>query len=93
MTIILLSIIAVLMFARIALQVRQGKRAVEKGYCTASEVENTCYNTLNSLTYIDKALEEMSQKGWELVAVNKSRDNSEMVYLFFTRKKIKTYYE
>ena len=40
MTNILLSIIAVLLFARIVLQVRQGKRAVEKGYAAPSEVEN-----------------------------------------------------
>lgn len=40
MTNILLSIIAVLLFVRIVLQVRQGKRAVEKGFAAPSEVEN-----------------------------------------------------
>lgn len=35
MTNVLLTIIAVLLFARIVLQVRQGKRAVEKGYASA----------------------------------------------------------
>lgn len=35
MTNVLLLIIAVLLFARIVLQIKQGKRAVEKGYASA----------------------------------------------------------
>lgn len=40
MTNILLSIIILLLLARIGLQIAQSKRAVEKSYATADEVEN-----------------------------------------------------
>lgn len=46
MTNVLLTIIAVLLFARIVLQVRQGKRAVEKGYAAPSEAEHEAKDTI-----------------------------------------------
>lgn len=92
MTNILLSIIAVLLFARIVLQVRQGKRAVEKGYAAPSEVENIV-KIVNSDDPFDikQTLERMSAENWELIEVH--QPCLAQTYLFFTRKKIKTYYE
>lgn len=91
MTNILLSIIAVLLFARIVLQVRQGKRAVEKGYAAPSEVE-TCVKVCNRSQYHIKAVcDMMSADRWELVAAQRTKNQNEI--LFFTRKKIKNYYE
>ncbi len=93
MTNILLSIIIVLLIARIVLQIRQGKRAVEKGYCTASEVEN-CRVTVASYD-IDKTIRDYSRNGWELVQVidHCGGHGNSLQQLFFTRKKIKNYYE
>lgn len=92
MTDILLSIIAVLLFARIVLQVRQGKRAVEKGYAAPSEVENVV-KVVNADDPFDmkQMLERMSADRWELVSTH--QPNLAHLYLFFTRKKIKNYYE
>lgn len=92
MTNVLLTIIAVLLLARIALQVRQGKRAVEKGYAAPSEVESVV-KVVNADDPFDmkQMLEQMSAEGWELVSTH--QPNLAHLYLFFTRKKIKTYYE
>lgn len=92
MTNILLSIIAVLLFARIVLQIRQEKRAVEKGYAAPSEVENVV-KVVNADDPFDmkQMPERMSAEGWELVSTH--RPNPAHLYLFFTRKKIKNYYD
>lgn len=92
MTNILLSIIIALLFARIALQVRQGKRVVEKGYAAPSEVENVV-KVVNADDPFDmkQMLERMSAEDWELVSTH--QPNLAHLYLFFTRKKIKTYYD
>lgn len=95
MTDILLSIIAVLLFARIVLQVWQGKRAVEKGYAAPSEVEHRVEMCLPMPDAIESTVRELAKGRWELVAVQQvdwARSRHE-VYLFFTRKKIKNYYE
>ncbi len=95
MTNILLSIIAVLLFARIVLQVRQGKRAVEKGFAAPSEVEHRVEIRLPLPDAIESTIRELAKERWELVAVQQIdwvRSKHE-VYLFFTRKKIKTYYD
>lgn len=92
MTNILLSLIAVLLIARIFLQVWQGKRAVEKGYAAPSEVEN-CFKVIDADEPFDmkQMLERMSARKWELVSTH--QPNNTHLYLFFTRKKIKNYYE
>lgn len=92
MTNILLSIIIALLLARIALQVRQGKRVVEKGYAAPSKVKNVV-KVVNADDPFDmkQMLEQMSAEGWELVSTH--QPNLAHLYLFFTRKKIKTYYE
>lgn len=89
MTNILLSIIAVLLFARIALQVRQGKRAVEKGYAAPGEVENKV-RLSGSLAETRKILNEEAMLGFE---ISFGYEKNGGLLLFFTRKKIKTYYE
>lgn len=94
MTIILLSIIAVLLLARIVLQIRQGKRAVEKGYATASEVETTVRLTNTDHFEVNEFVARMALHKWELVTVFQTTVNNNPAYaLFFTRKKIKNYYE
>lgn len=95
MTNILLSIIAVLLFARIVLQIRQGKRAVEKGYTAPSEVENAlvfCEN--NNVNYVE-VIKNYNKCGYELVQMlpDVTADGKSGSLLLFTRKKIKTYYE
>lgn len=89
MTNILLSIIAVLLIARIVLQIRQGKRAVEKGYAATSEVQNTVI--VVDANKIVGALNDMGKRGYELVQV--ADFDNDKCYLFFTRKKIKNYYD
>ena len=88
---ILLSIIAVLLFARIVLQIKQGKRVVEKGYAAPSEVQTKVVVCNRSQYHIRAKCEEMSADCWELVAAHRTKNQNEI--LFFTRKKIKTYYE
>ena len=94
MTIILLSIIAVLLFARIVLQIQQGKRAVEKGYAAPSEVETTMRIADNDPFAINNMADSVARSNWELVTVIKTTVSGSPAYaLFFTRKKIKNYYE
>lgn len=90
MTNILLSIIAVLLFARIVLQIWHGKRAVEKGYAAPSEVENIRVSLVEYWQVPDR-LEYYGKQGYELVAV--TCDHNDRAVLYFTRKKIKTYYD
>ena len=92
MTNILLSIIAVLLFARIVLQIRQGKRAVEKGYAAPSEVENVLICVPQE--EVESVLNERGSQGFELVHVSYNiLGDVHSINLFFTRKKIKTYYD
>lgn len=91
MTNILLSIIAVLLFARIILQIQQGKRAMEKGYTAPSEVENTFRHVQGDTFAIRSMLDAMSQNRWELVNACAGEDGT--LLLFFIRKKIKNYYD
>lgn len=93
MTNILLSIIAVLLFARIVLQVRQGKRAVEKGYAAPSEVEN-CMAIVEEYR-VGSTIADYAKRGWELVQVihHCGGSGNSKHQLFFTRKKIKNHYD
>ncbi len=93
MTNILLSIIAVLLFARIVLQVRQGKRVVEKGYAAPSEVEN-CMAIVEEYR-VGSTIADYAKRGWELVQVidHCGGSGNSKHQLFFTRKKIKNYYD
>ena len=93
MTNVLLTIIAVLLFARIVLQIKQGKRAVEKEHAAPSEVENCM--TIVADHYVASAISDYAKRGWELVQVidHCSGFGDSKHQLFFTRKKIKTYYD
>ena len=93
MTDTLLIIIAVLLAVRIVLQLRQGKRAFEKMYCEASEVENI--STIAGRYHVDSTIRDYGKRGYELVQVidnNGGSGNSEY-QLFFTRKRIKNFLE
>lgn len=85
MTNILLSIIAVLLFVRIALQIWQGKRAVENALVF-------CEN--NNVNYV-KLIGEYNKCGYELVQMlpDVTADGKPGSLLLFTRKKIKNYYD
>lgn len=89
MTNILLVIIVAVMVARVALLLRQASKAVDSGYTTTSDVENI--EMVEEEADVAYALEEFGSKGYELVEVLPVKDG--MVWLFFTRKKIKTYYK
>ena len=93
MTNILLSIIAVLLFARIVMQIKQGKRAVEKGYAAPSEVENIEI-TVDSYR-VGTTISDYGKRGYELVQAicPYGSYGDSKTQLFFTRKKIKNYYE
>lgn len=90
MTNILLSIIAVLLFARIVLQIRQGKRAVEKGYASAYCVRKVAIVAKSADELYDRLCEKWEYCDYELVSIIK--DNGEF-YAFLQSKKIKNYYK
>lgn len=89
---ILLTIIAALLAERIILQVRQGKRAFEKSYAATSVVENI--NLYSDKCRVEENLRKYSKQGFELVQViDNYGGHRDVVMLFFTRNKIKSYYE
>ncbi len=82
---ILLTLIGVLLLARIVLQVWPRK----KGYAAESEVENTARITSRDLNDICVIIGMLQNDGWELVAAHPLKAGREI--LFFTRKKTKRY--
>lgn len=90
MTDILLSIIAVLLFARIVLQIRQGKRAVEKGYASSCEVRKVVVDGNSIEDLRDKLCDKWWYCDYELVSIIEDRG---IFYAFLQSKKIKTYYD
>lgn len=93
MTNILLSIIIALLFARIVLQIKQGKRAVEKGFAAPSEVENI--EIVVDSYRVGTTISDYGKRGYELVHAIYPYGGygGSKTQLFFTRKKIKNYYE
>lgn len=89
MTIILLSIIAVLLFARIVLQIKQGKRAVEKGYASAYGVRKVAVVAKSADELYDRLCEKWEYCDYELVSIIKDKGE---FYAFLQSKKIKNYY-
>lgn len=90
MTNILLSIIAVLLFARIVLQIRQGKRTVEKGYVSAYGVRKVAIVAKSADELYDRLCERWEYCDYELVSIIKDKGE---FYAFLQSRKIKTYYE
>lgn len=68
MTNILLSIIAVLLFARIVLQVRQGKRALEKVYASAYGVRKVAIVAKSADELYDRLCEKWEYCDYELLS-------------------------
>lgn len=93
MTNTLLIIIAVLLAVRIVLQVRQGKRAFEKHYCAPSEVENIAI--IVDTYHVDSTLRDYGERGYEFVQAvcPYGGRGADATQLFFTRKKIKNFWE
>ena len=85
MTNLLLILIAVLLAVRIVLQARQGKK-----YQAESEVENIAVRIEDRDNNLENTLKEKNAEGYELVQAVPTQIG---VVLFFTRKKIKNYYE
>ncbi len=92
MTNILLIIIAVLLAVRIVLQVRQGKRAFEKVRTEVIEVQNTCDLWVSQENVWD-TIRRRGEDGFELVQVLYKKGDICPYALFFTRKKIRNFYE
>lgn len=90
MTNILLSIIAVLLFARIVMQIQQGKRAVEKGYASAYEVRKVAIVAKSADELYDRLCEKWECCDYELVSIIKDKGE---FYAFLQSKKIKNYYD
>ena len=90
MTNALLLLIAVLLFARIVLQIWQGKRAVEKGYAAPSEVRKAVVTAYSVEGLCDRLCEKWEYCDYELVSVIEDDD---VFYAFLQSKKIKNYYE
>ncbi len=90
MTDILLLIIAVLLFARIVLQIWQVKRAVEKGCAAPSEVHKVVVDGNSIEDLRDKLCDKWWYCDYELVSILEDRG---IFYAFLQSKKIKTYYE
>lgn len=90
MTNILLSIIAVLLLARIVLQVRQGKRAVEKGYAATYSVRKVVIVTKSADELYERICKNWEYCDYEIAAI--IHDNGKF-YAFMQSKKIKNYYE
>lgn len=90
MTNVLLIIIAVLLFARIVLQIQQGKRAMEKGYAAASEVRKVAMVSDSVEGLYDRLCEKWEYCDYELVSVIEDKG---VFYAFLQSKKIKTCYE
>lgn len=90
MTNILLSIIAVLLLARIVLQIRQGKRAVEKGYASVCGVRKVAVVAKSADGLYDRLCEKWEYCDYELVSIIKDKGE---FYAFLQSKKIKNYYD
>lgn len=90
MTNVLLLIIIVLLFARIVLMVNQGRRACGKSYATTSDVENIMVRCEDHVDNIHPILKEKGDSGYEF---SQAVAYGGYVFLFFTKKKIKSYYE
>lgn len=90
MTNILLSIIAVLLFARIVLQIRHGKRAVEKGYASAYGVRKVAIVAKSADELYNRLCEKWEYCDYELVSIIKDKGE---FYAFLQSKKIKNYYD
>lgn len=88
MTNILLTLIAVLLLARVILQVRDVKKHFENVYCAPSEVENVCDVCLGRVQTVEHIIESRGKDGYEFTG---SMSHGADVFLFFTRKKIKNY--
>lgn len=90
MTNILLSIIAVLLFARIVLQVWHGKRAMEKGYASAYGVRKVAIVAKSADELYDRLCEKWEYCDYELVSIIKDKGE---FYAFLQSKKIRNYYD
>lgn len=90
MTNILLSIIIALLLARIVLQIKQGKRAVEKGYASAYGVRKVAIVAKSADELYDRLCEKWEYCDYELVSIIKDKGE---FYAFLQSKKIKHHYE
>lgn len=90
MTDILLSIIAVLLFARIFLQIKQGKRTLEKVYASAYGVRKVVVTAKTADELYRRLCEQWEYCDYELVSIIKDKGE---FYAFLQSKKIKNYYE
>lgn len=93
MTNILLSIIAILLLARVVLQVKQGKRLLEHSFCSTSDVENI--EAVVDSYSVSTTISRYGERGYEFVQAicPYGGSGAGKTQLFFTKKRIKNYYE
>lgn len=93
MTNILLSIIILLLIARIGLQIAKARRAVGKSYATADEVENVVIIVENHR--VDTVISDYGKLGYEFVQAicPCGGYGASRTQIFFTKKKIRTKFD
>lgn len=89
MTNVLLLIIIVLMAVRVALQIWQCRRVVEKGYSSTFDVRKTVVTAKTAEELGKKLCDEMWWCDYEIVSIVKDKGE---FYAFMSRKRIKNYY-
>lgn len=96
----LLTLIAVLLLARVVLQVWLGKETLERANATASEIDGMAvFVSKDEYWKINSEIRTYCQMGYELVNAQSNvviTVNNELAtgtMLYFTRKKIKNYME
>lgn len=94
MTDALLLLIAVLLLVRIVLQIWHCTQSMEKECSVPNEIENLTDICRDDIFKIDDIIKKRSKDNWELVAIIPIDISGVKCYeLFFTRKKIKNYYD
>lgn len=90
MTDIILLSIMVLMILSVIVRIEQ-VRKTRNLYSAPSEVEHKVVVCSRSQYHIRAVVEMMASDKWELVEAHRTKNGNEI--MFFTRKKIKTYYD
>lgn len=90
MTNFLLGLILFLLMADALLRAWTAREDARRGYAAPSEVEHKVIVCNRSQYHIRAVVEMMASDKWELVSAHLTKNGNEI--MFFTRKKIKTYY-
>lgn len=93
MTNILLTIIIILLVARLIVNIWLGRSNFQNTYAVASDVENRVRVSMNKEIYeVERILKEESEQGFELFDVESDNENNRY-FFFFTKKKIRNHFQ